>query len=269
MTVEEKCEELKNMLFGMQKIIVAFSGGVDSSFLLKIAHDVLGERVIAITSVSPSMPMSELNDARIIAEHIGAKQVLIEGHELEDQHYIQNSPDRCYFCKQDLYTQIVEYSLKNGFQYIADGTNADDMNDHRPGRKAAREKGVRSPLLEVGLTKGEIRVLAHQFGLSNWNKPSAACLSSRIPYGIPIEITRLHQIEQAEALLHEMGFSQVRVRYHNQIARIEVETCDFNKALEKRFEITTGLKNLGFSYITLDLNGFRSGSMNEVLDKNG
>jgi uncharacterized protein len=164
---------------------------------------------------------------------------------------------------------MVEYSLQHGYRYILDGTNADDLTDHRPGRQAALEKGLRSPLMEAGLTKADIRALARQFELPNWNKPSAACLSSRIPYGTPIEISTLHQIEQAEHLLHQMGFSQVRVRYHDQIARIEMEPADFAIALEKRLEITSRIKALGFSYITLDMNGFRSGSMNEVLERNG
>src|SRR4030066_985100 len=269
MILKEKYEYLKKMLNEMQTVIVAYSGGLDSPLLLKIAHDVLDERAIAVTAVSASMPRSELDEARIIANIIGAKHVLIEGHELEDQRYTQNPPNRCYFCKQDVYTHMVEYSLQHGYRYILEGTNADDLNDHRPGRQGALEKGLRSPLMEVGFTKADIRILARQFELPNWNKPSAACLSSRIPYGTPIEISIPHQIEQAENLLHQMGFSQVRVRYHKQIARIEMETDDFSAALEKRLEITSRIKALGFSYITLDLNGFRSGSMNEVLEKDG
>jgi pyridinium-3,5-biscarboxylic acid mononucleotide sulfurtransferase len=269
MMLEEKYERIKKMLHEMQTVIVAYSGGIDSTLLLKIAHDVLGNQVIGITAVSASMPRSELDEARDIAKMIGAKHILIQSHELEDQRYIENPPNRCYFCKLDVYTQMVEYSLEHDYRYILDGTNADDLNDHRPGRQAALEKGLRSPLLEAGFTKADIRILARQFDLPNWNKPSAACLSSRIPYGTPIDISVLHQIEQAENLLHQMGFSQVRVRYHNQIARIEMETNDFSAALEKRLDITSRLKALGFLYITLDLNGFRSGSMNEVLEKDG
>jgi uncharacterized protein len=269
MMLEEKYERIKKKLHEMQTAVIAYSGGIDSTLLLKIAHDVLGEQVIGITAVSASMPKNELDDAREIAKIIGAKHVLIESHELEDQRYIENPSNRCYFCKLDVYTHMVEYSLQHGYRYILDGTNADDLNDHRPGRQAALEKGLRSPLMEVGFTKADIRILARQFELPNWNKPSAACLSSRIPYGTPIEISILNRIEQAENLLHQMGFSQVRVRYHGQIARIEMEIDNFSAALDKRLEITSRIKALGFSYIALDLNGFRSGSMNEVLEKDG
>lgn len=260
-----KYEKLIKMISDMGSAIVAYSGGVDSSLLLKVAHDTLGERVIAITAVSASMPKKELEEAQNVARIIGARHVLVEGRELEDQRYIQNPPDRCYFCKQDVYSQMVDYSQLHGFKYILDGTNADDADDHRPGRKAALEKGLLSPLMETGFTKAEIRSLARQFELPNWNKPSAACLSSRIPYGTAIDIPILHQIEQAEDLLHQMGFSQVRVRYHQKIARIELLPDDFVSVLEKKHEIVAGLKALGFLYITLDLDGFRSGSMNEVL----
>jgi len=269
MSLEEKYEHLQMTFQEMQSIIVAYSGGVDSSLVLKIAFDTLGERAIAITAVSASMPSIELAGARDIAAEIGARHIILESHEVEDPRYIENTPSRCYFCKQDVYTQLVEYANRYGYRYIVDGTNADDRADNRPGRKAALEKGLRSPLLEAGVTKSEIRALARNLRLANWNKPSAACLSSRIPYGTPIEIEALQQIEQAEDLLHQMGFAQVRVRKHDHIARLELELEDFQRVLDKRLEIAQGLRAIGFSYVTLDLNGFRSGSMNEVLKKNG
>jgi uncharacterized protein len=269
MTLDEKYENLKNNLLQMQSVAIGYSGGVDSTLLLKVSHDVLGERAIGITIVSPSLPKSELEEAKRIAEKIGVKHILLKGREFEDPQYIQNSPDRCYFCKQDVFTLMFEYSNPHGYQYILDGTNADDANDHRPGRKAALQRGVRSPLLETGFSKADIRNLAKQLGLENWNRPSAACLASRIPYGTAIDADRLQQIELAEELLHEMGFSQVRVRWHDKIARIETEADNFSKLLELRIPITEGLNKLGFTYVTLDLNGFRSGSMNEVLEKDG
>ena len=261
--------KLKDLLSGMKTLIVAYSGGIDSSLLLKIAHDQIGEQAVAITAVSPSMPKSELEEACQLAEWIGAQHILLESHELEDQRYLENTSKRCYFCKINVYGQMIAYAKEHSLLNIVDGTNADDTGDHRPGRQAALEYGLRSPLMEAGFTKDDIRTLARQLGLPNWDKPSAACLSSRIPYGTPISLPLLAQVEQAEHLLHQIGLRQVRVRHHGQIARLEVEIEDFPQVLKKRTEIVSGLKALGFLYITLDLNGFRTGSLNEVLGKNG
>ena len=245
-------------------MIVAYSGGIDSTLLLKIAHDQIGEQAVAITAVSPSMPKSELEEACQVGRMDWCQHILLESHELEDHRYIENTPERCYFCKKNVYGQMIAYAKEHNILNIVDGTNADDTGDHRPGRQAALEYGLRSPLLEAGFTKDDIRTLAQQLGLPNWDKPSAACLSSRIPYGTSISVPLLVQVEQAEYLLHQIGLRQVRVRHHGQIARLEVEIDDFPLVLKKRTEIVSGLKALGFLYITLDLNGFRSGSMNEV-----
>jgi pyridinium-3,5-biscarboxylic acid mononucleotide sulfurtransferase len=267
--LETKFERLTHSMRAMQSVVVAYSGGVDSTLLLKVAHDCLADRALALTAVSASLPSLELQQAREIAALIGANHVLIDTLETEDPRYQENTPIRCFFCKDTVYQDIVSYAHQHGFHYVIDGTNADDVGDHRPGRKAALEHGVRSPLQEVGLTKSEVRQLARSFDLPNWDKPSAACLSSRIPYGTPVTPQNLSQVEKAERLLHQLGFRQLRVRHHGQLARIEVDPAEFNRLLSLREQVVPYFKDLGYHYITLDLLGFRSGSMNEVLKPNG
>lgn len=268
-SLELKVEKVHQLLQEMDKVIVAYSGGIDSTLVLKMAHDVLGENALGITAISASMPEREQEESVSIARQIGARLELITSDETDDARYLANAPDRCFFCKSNVYDHMVVYAQEHGYDAILDGTNADDAGDHRPGRQAAREHGVRSPLLEAGITKEEIRELGRQYGLPNWDKPAAACLSSRVPYGTMISIPMLGQIDHAEQTLRDLGFRQLRVRHHDQIARIEVEAQDLPKVLEKRDQIVTRFKELGYLYVTLDLAGFRSGSMNEVLQTDG
>lgn len=262
-----KYEKLKEILATMDSMVIAYSGGTDSTLVLKVAHDVLGENAIAMTAVSASLPVSDRIEAEEIARQIGAKHILIDTQETSDPDYLANTPNRCFFCKNETYGRMADYARQHGFAVIVDGTNADDTGDFRPGRRAASEYHVRSPLLEAGLTKDEIRQLSKELGLPNWDKPAAACLSSRVPYGTKITVDMLSQVERAEAVLHGMGLRQLRVRHHGQVARIEAEPADFPRLLEHRSQIVSALNALGYTYVSLDLAGFRSGSMNDIIRK--
>jgi uncharacterized protein len=263
--MSDKLQQLKQQLQEMERVAVAYSGGIDSTFLLKVAYDCLGDNTVALTAISASLPADEREEAEAMIRQIGAPYVPIDTHETSDPNYLANAPTRCYFCKSEVYDRLVDYAQREGYNTVVDGTNADDVGDHRPGREAARERGVRSPLQEVGLTKTEIRELARDLGLPNWDKPAAACLSSRIPYGTNITLQLLSQVEQAELALKRLGFEQMRVRHHDQIARIEVPPAEFESVLAQREQIVDKIKAVGYAYVTLDLAGFRSGSLNEVL----
>jgi pyridinium-3,5-biscarboxylic acid mononucleotide sulfurtransferase len=268
-TIDLKLRKLENILKEMQGLVVAFSGGIDSSFLLKKAHDVLGKKVLAVTAVSPAFPMAEQNSAKKLARSLGVRQRLIRSHELSIPEFADNPPNRCYYCKKDLFTRLLEIARAESLPWVADGSNSDDTQDFRPGAIAAKELGIRKPLLEARLGKKEIRMLSREMGLPTADKPSAACLSSRLPYGEAITAGKLKQIGRAEEFLHKLGFTQVRVRQHGGIARIEVLPAEMGRFLERGIQsrVARQLRALGYQYVTLDLQGYRTGSMNEVLKK--
>jgi uncharacterized protein len=245
---------------------VAFSGGVDSSLLLKLAVDSLdSDNVLAVTVASPVHPTWEREEAESLARSLSVTHIVAETDELEDESFAGNPPDRCYICKFGRFSQLVAIAQERGFPHVLDGGIADDVQDYRPGRRAAHELGVRSPLREVGFTKREVRALSRMLGLPTWNRPSRACLASRFPYGERITHEGLRRVDRAERILLEMGIEQMRVRHHGDLARIEVLPEEFPRLMSRRDEVTGRLRDLGFVYVTLDLAGFRSGSMNEVL----
>ncbi|MCM3032116.1 MULTISPECIES: ATP-dependent sacrificial sulfur transferase LarE [unclassified Niallia] len=262
----KKYELLMSILQEMKTVVVAFSGGVDSTFLLKAAVDALGtENVLAVTADSETYPTSELEEAKSLAVHIGVKHIIIETSELAIPGYSENTKNRCYFCKSSLFDHLIPVMEEAGFNNVIYGVIADDRNEFRPGMKAAKEKGIRGPLQEANLFKAEIRELSYEQGLPTWNKPSFACLSSRIAYGDRITKENLTKVEKAEAFLKTLQIRQVRVRTHQDIARIEVEPDDMRNVLEKNKFIVSALQEFGYKYITLDLIGYQSGSMNKTL----
>ncbi|BCS81346.1 ATP-dependent sacrificial sulfur transferase LarE [Anaerocellum diazotrophicum] len=268
-TLQGKYEKLKNYIKSLGSLAIAYSGGVDSTFLVKVAYDVLGDRVIAVTATSSTYPKRELNDAITFIKQVGAKHIVIESEELEIEGFNKNPVDRCYYCKKELFEKIWKVAKAHGIEYVADGSNFDDLNDFRPGMKAACELNVVSPLKVAGLTKEDIRKLSKEFGLPTWDKPAFACLSSRIPYGERITKEKLSMIEKAEEYLLGLGFKQVRVRYHqDKLARIEIGKDEMEKFLDIKLieSVRNKFKELGFLYITLDLEGYRTGSMNLSLN---
>jgi pyridinium-3,5-biscarboxylic acid mononucleotide sulfurtransferase len=260
----EKIGAVREILKTMGSVAVAYSGGIDSTLLAYLAYEELGLKATAVTAVSPSLAKAELEEACSIAAQIGIRHVLLESREVEDPRYQENTTQRCYWCKHSVYDLLVGYARENGLGGIVDGTNFDDRGDVRPGRKAAREHEVRSPLLESGLTKADIRLAAKELGLQNWDKPAKACLSSRIPYGTRVTLEALSQVEQAEGALAELGIRQARVRHHGPVARIEVELEDFPTVLENRAKVVKGLRQAGFTFVSLDLAGYSMGSLNQV-----
>lgn len=266
--LESKYDRLKAILRELDSVAIAYSGGVDSTFLLKVAVDELGpDRVLGIVAVSESYPARELEEARRLAEEMGARIRLIETEELSNPEYARNPANRCFHCKTELFTKMFPVAQEEGLKHLLYGVNADDMGDFRPGIQAAKRMGARGPLQEAGLTKNEIRLLSRRLGLRTWDKPAYACLSSRIPYGQIITKEALLQVDAAENFLHDLGFRQVRVRHHDKVARIELPAQDMARLLSDGAAelVVAKLKGLGYLYVTLDLQGYRTGSMNEVL----
>lgn len=269
MRLEEKYENLKKYIKELGSAVIAFSGGVDSTFLAKVCKDVLNDSCLAVTATSSTYPEREFKEALELAKEIGIRHKIIKSEELEIEGFSKNPIDRCYYCKSELFSKLKKVADDEGIEYVLDGTNADDMGDFRPGRRAAKELGVESPLLECGFTKDDIREMSKRLGLPTWNKPAYACLSSRFPYGQEITSEKLSMVEKSEEYLLNLGFVGFRVRHHGDIARIELNPDQINMMLDEniRKKVVSKLKEIGFKYVSLDLEGYRTGSMNEAISE--
>jgi uncharacterized protein len=258
-------ERVRDIVGSLGSVLVAYSGGVDSTLLLKLALDGLGlDRAVPVLASSPAYPQAEQEAARSTSERLGARLVEVETHEVEQEDYRLNNPDRCYHCKEELFETLEPIRQRLGLAHLAYGAIADDAGDHRPGHGSAVRRGVRFPLLEAGMTKSEVRSAARRLGLPNWDKPSFACLSSRIPHGTQVTVEALRQVEAAEAAVHALGFRQVRVRHHRDVARIEVEPSEIGRLLELRGQVVAGVRAAGYAFVALDLEGYATGSLNRT-----
>ncbi len=264
---EQKLEQLKSLFQGMEKALIAYSGGVDSTLVAKLAYDVLGDRALAVTAVSPSLLPEELIDAQTQAAQIGIKHELVETHEMDNPDYTSNPINRCYFCKSELHDTLKPLALKRGYPYVVDGVNADDLQDYRPGIQAATERGARSPLAEVGVNKPEVREISRSLGLAWWDKPAQPCLSSRFPYGEAITVTKLQRVGRAEIYLRQLGYQNLRVRSQSDTAKIELPAAEITQFVQRVDlpQLVKAFQDLGFVYVTLDLEGYRSGKLNSVI----